>query len=471
MIAEWRECRELGAGGEAYRGSQDRNNASRARTLVGVCVRLAIALTLAGCTLPTREEAERGSSTPTPTRLVAPSTDLAGTLAYIGSDGNVWVTSPNQGWTQQVTFDATAAPEGQGRSYHRVAWSREGGLAYAAVTRTGDEARSELFLKPGLDKRAQLIARNEEHFVIYLYASPNACLGSPNCSSLGYLIEEANGVGLHLVSLRLDGAQSARDLLVAVGRPFYFSWSPNGDEIIWHTGGALRDDPSAELTLYNIEEDRRILLPFAPGNYQSPAWSPRDRAWLHVIDANGMEQLAHSTSEAATNLVSTAGHGAAFVWSPDGKSVAYASRPRPDAAFYGPISVLDMQSRESHRLTDDAFNVLGFFWSPDGSKLAYLSRLDLPDAIWMQWRVFDTVDGQDRGFTAFHPSPLMRFLVHSFDQYAQSHRFWSPDSRYLVYADRDDRGTDHVKLIDVGGMKDADPIVAADGSIGIWSWQ
>ena len=347
----------------------------------------------------------------------------------------------------------------------------EGGLAYAAVTRTGDEARSELFLKPGLDKRAQLIARNEEHFVIYLYASPNACLGSPNCSSLGYLIEEANGVGLHLVSLRLDGAQSARDLLVAVGRPFYFSWSPNGDEIIWHTGGALRDDPSAELTLYNIEEDRRILLPFAPGNYQSPAWSPRDRAWLHVIDANGMEQLAHSTSEAATNLVSTAGHGAAFVWSPDGKSVAYASRPRPDAAFYGPISVLDMQSRESHRLTDDAFNVLGFFWSPDGSKLAYLSRLDLPDAIWMQWRVFDTVDGQDRGFTAFHPSPLMRFLVHSFDQYAQSHRFWSPDSRYLVYADRDDRGTDHVKLIDVGGMKDADPIVAADGSIGIWSWQ
>jgi len=168
--------------------------------------------------------------------------------------------------------------------------------------------------------------------------------------------------------------------------------------------------------------------------------------------------------------VSTAGHGTAFVWSPDGRQIAYASRPWPGAAFYGPIFSIDMVSGEQRQLTDDAFNVLAFFWSPDSSKLAYLSRLDLPDAVWMQWRVFDRVRDEDRGFAAFHPSPLMRFLVHSFDQYAQSHRLWSPDSRYLVYGERDDQGVDQVRLVDAEDLENRDPSVIADGSIGIWSW-
>jgi Tol biopolymer transport system component len=98
-----------------------------------------------------------------------------------------------------------------------------------------------------------------------------------------------------------------------------------------------------------------------------------------------------------------------------------------------------------------------------------LTWLDLPDGEWTQWRVIDVSSGEDRGFAAFSLSPLMRFAVHSFGQYAQSHRFWSPDGRYLVYADRDLAGTDRIWLADTWAERGSDPIFVADGPLAYWS--
>ena len=49
-----------------------------------------------------------------------PPTTSSRWLAYIGPDGNVYVTTADRQLTLAVTNDATAPPEGQGRSYHRV---------------------------------------------------------------------------------------------------------------------------------------------------------------------------------------------------------------------------------------------------------------------------------------------------------------------------------------------------------------
>jgi hypothetical protein len=65
----------------------------------------------------------------------------------------------------------------------------------------------------------------------------------------------------------------------------------------------------------------------------------------------------------------------------------------------------------------------------------------------------------------------MRFAIHSFNQYAQSHRFWSPDGRYLVYADRDRALVERVWLVDTWAERGADPIPVDAGSIGFWSWK
>jgi len=436
--------------------------------MLRVVATLAAILTLAGCGQPTTSTPSRDPASGTPRGPATPSIESPGTLATIGTDGNVWVTSPGQGWTRQVTSDATAPPEGQGRSYHRVVWTPNGALAFAAVVRSGDEARSELFLQQALDQPPQLVAQNDEHFFIYLYGSPAPCSGRSGCPLLAYLIEEQNGVGLHLVTTEDD---DVRDLLLAVGRPFYLSWSPDGNRILWHTGGALRDNPAAEIGLYHIDEDRRRILPYAPGSFLAPAWSPRGGDWLSVAASGGVERLLHVTPDETVTLMATEGEEIAFVWSPDGRRIAYAVRKSNGIDAYGPVQVIDVETARSQQLTSDAFDVLGFFWSPDGRRLAYLSRLDLPDAVWMQWRTFDLTEGRDRGFAAFHPSPLMRFAIHSFNQYAQSHRFWSPNGRYLVYADRDDMGTDRVWLVDTEAEKGADPIPVDEGSMGVWSWQ
>ncbi len=429
---------------------------------------MTLTVILVGCVEPNPRPTESLTTTSTPRDLDAPSLEGSGTLAYVGPDGNVWVTRPGRGWTQQVTSDATAPPEGQGRSYHRVTWSRDGALAFAAVVRSGDDARGELFLQPSLDRAPKLVAQNDRHFFIYLYASPASCSGRSSCPSLAYLIEGENGVGLHLVTA---GDGNVQDLLLAVGRPFYLSWSPDGQEILWHTGGALRDNPAAELGLYYVGEDRRRTLPYAPGAFLSPAWSPQGEQWLSVTVSDGIDRLQRITADANTTVATTRGQGIAFVWSPNGRRIAYAVHAWDGAPFYGPIHIADLETGKTRQLTIEAFDVLGFFWSPDGRRLAYLSRLDLPDAVWMQWRVFDLADKHDRGFTAFHPSPLMRFIIHSFDQYAQSHRFWSPDGRYLVYADRDDQSQDRVWLVDTQAEKGTEPILVDEGSIAVWSWR
>ena len=404
-------------------------------------------------------------------RPTPPPSRSAGRLAYVGLDGNVWVTSPDQGEPSQVTDDATAPPEGQGRSYHRVAWLRDGSLAFAAVTRTQDDAWSELYVKPALDEPAELVAENDDHFVIYVYGAPACPNDDARCPALAYMIEEPNGVGLHLIYTDGASGDGVRDVLVAVGRPFYVSWAPEGGQLLWHTGGALRQNPAAELGLYDVQTDGRQVLPHAPGAFRAPAWRPRGDAWLAVVEAEGDDHLLRSARGESARLLQTSGAGTAFVWSPDGSRVAYAERAWPGAEFYSPVWLLDPVSGERRQLTDDAFNVLGFFWSPDGRKLAYLSRLDLPNEVWMQWRVFDPELGRDRGYRAFLPSPLMRFVIHSFDQYAQSHRFWSPDGRYLVYAERDDQETDRVRLVEVEAERGADPILVDEGSMGVWSWE
>jgi TolB protein len=192
---------------------------------------------------------------------------------------------------------------------------------------------------------------------------------------------------------------------------------------------------------------------------------------LSVVGSNGLDRLQRFSPDEVTTLATAAAQGITFVWSPDGRRVAYAVRKWDGTSSYGTIQVIDLESGRARQLANDAFSVLGFFWSPDGRRLAYLSRLDLPDAVWMQWRVFDLANERDRGFAAFHPTPLMRFMIHSFNQYAQSHRFWSPGGRYLVYPDRDGQSRDRIWLVDTKAEKGADPILIGRGSVGVWSWR
>ena len=104
----------------------------------------------------------------------------------------------------------------------------------------------------------------------------------------------------------------------------------------------------------------------------------------------------------------------------------------------GSFHVYDVASGESRRVIDVGLHILGFFWSPDGNRIGYLQWFPFANEEWVQWRVVDVDSSEDRGFEAFNPTPQMRFVVASFNQYAQGHRLWSPDGRYLVFMERRD---------------------------------
>lgn len=408
------------------------------------------------------------AQTPPPPTTEPPSVGQSGRLAYVGGDGNIYVTTADRSEVIAVTDDATAPPENSGFSYHRVAWSPDGQLAYASVERTGNQADSTLYVAESPGALPQVIAQDDEHFFIYIHWSPAPCPTGPQCRYLAYLIEkEAEQIGLHLVKLE---AQQSEDRLLGQGRPFYFGWMPNGQQMVWHTGGSSRFNSEAQLTAYDIERNLTKIIPHLPASFLAPAWSPQGERWLATITNDDDDIIQSFGVEPPVSLTKTpAGHQTAFVWSPDGQQVAYASVRNITDPFYGPIHIFELATGESRQLTGNSFRVNGFFWSPDGQKLAYLHKVAFEEP-WLQWRVVDLIEGEERGYNVFNPSFQMRYVLGSFDQYAQSHRFWSPDGRYLVYGDQNEERVQRIHLVDTLAERGTQPIFIDEGTIGFWSW-
>jgi hypothetical protein len=442
----------------------------------GVRVLLLVVLALTGCQ-SARAQGFDGQAAHSPLAQVSPDVladsapgraESVGRLAYVGADGNVYVTSADGGSTIAVTSDSESPPEGQGRSYHRIAWSPSGWLAFASVTREGNDARGALYVVESPGRPARLVAESDTCFIGYIYWSPAACPGRPDCQRLAYLTREGTGVGLHLVEISPNGVENR---LLAVGRPIFFSWSADGRRMLWYTDGVDGASPHPRVTLYDVEREVAEVLPGTPGSGLGPAWSATGEHWLVLSSVGGRNQLQSAGLAGVITVIAEADNEIVYSWSPSGEQVAYAVRESDAEPLYGPIHLFDTRTGLSRQVTDRAFRILGFFWAPDGQRLGYLTWLDLPEASWAQWRTIDVQNGEDRGFAAFNPSPWMRRIVAAFGQQGQSHRFWSPDSRYLVYSERDEAQVDRVWMVDTWAVKGAKPVPVGEGVIGFWSWE
>jgi TolB protein len=131
--------------------------------------------------------------------------------------------------------------------------------------------------------------------------------------------------------------------------------------------------------------------------------------------------------------------------------------------------------------------VLSFFWSPDSAHVAYVTLGSSPGSFsasapsdarlvaqtqqptGLAWSVLDVEDGANRRYGSFIPTQQLVYLLTYFDQFAQSHRLWSPDSRHIVYSEitADERAV--ISLLDTT-QEVTVPLVIADGVIGIWSF-
>jgi TolB protein len=138
-----------------------------------------------------------------------------------------------------------------------------------------------------------------------------------------------------------------------------------------------------------------------------------------------------------------------FLWSPDGRYIAYRSL---DQTGLSVLQLIDANTGES-LMSSDVEGVVSFFWSPDSRKIAYLTleegrerdafanpqfvSLDLiqnNSPTNLSWSILEIETGGNLSYSAFTPSSEMVYLLSYFDQFAPSHRLWSPDSRYLLYS-------------------------------------
>ena len=209
--------------------------------------------------------------------------------------------------------------------------------------------------------------------------------------------------------------------------------------------------------------------------YRAPAWWPSgDRYVLAAADGDGGRALfiEEAFSERRTTLGSVES-GVAFLWSPDGSTLAVARSRIPVGGIYDTLEFYSADGTSVGSVISDT--LIAFYWSPDSSRLAYVTLAHQAGVF--RWQVLDMVDGTVQFITEFKPTGPQITLFQFFDQFSYSHQVWSPGSDALVFAGRQAGGV----ISDVSGLFLGSQIIVANlgptpsirpiasGEMGFWS--
>jgi TolB protein len=307
---------------------------------------------------------------------------------------------------------------------------------------------------------------------------------SPDSRNLGFLANHTrNTVSLNVVAG--DGQDESR--LLATGSPFYWDWANNGRQLLIHSGS----NQSGGIALIDLNGEEQTGNLALPGNFQAPDIGRDGRYWAFAEEAAGGLSALVVVDTASGERQSYAEAGSlALSWSPAQDLIAFtdgASAQHP----WGPLYLLDVTTGEVRMLTDQT--VLAFFWSPDGRSIAFItlgqnnssrdvyagspgksSHLSRVRAVPVQQfgeaplmlSVIDVATGQGLRLLNFAPTRayFTQFLPF-FDQYALSHRIWSPDGSSLVLPVVEEDG----EVILVVPIEGGRPFRLAEGEIAFWS--
>lgn len=366
-----------------------------------------------------------------------------------------------------------------GRFYRFPAWS-PGGNLIAAIGDDFEESGVYVLIDHPDSASRQLYAEQED-VPIYLFWTPDGL-------QVSFIAQHPDGLALHLAPA--DGTSGSR--ILATGRgSFFWNWLPDNQQAFIHTGFTAREGDITKLAFVPVDSESEENKVFQNGFFQTPGISndgtyisygdvdPTGRRWLTVwnIDDDDQERLV--------------GHNgvAAMGWNPTKPQLAYTSPSSEAASFYGPLRLLDIETGDNRLLIPAV--VIAFFWSPDGESIAFLTlnRIEEPEegqpgadptqgesqTIQTEMKIF--LDSWVLNLNEEDPRPLITFeptdvflnqFLPFFDQYALSHRLWSPDSTALVLPMKDDERQDVLVVVPVHGD---DPLVIADGEIAFWNQQ
>lgn len=352
-----------------------------------------------------------------------------GRLAFITPTGQVATINPDGSAMRTLTTEGF---------FQFPAWSPDG-ATIAAIGNDG-VAGGIYLLEDRVSVSPTVIYRSVAERPFYLYWAPDS-------ARLAFLANHPqSGIALHIAS------RSGSSLL-AQGSPFYWQWTANSQSLLIHSGFI---GSQARLGFTSRVRDTLTENLAAPGRFQPPGISSSER-FIAFAELQGERSVLVLRNNPAINPAPVRRelrHDGlvALSFSPKDELLAFIHPETLAPHFFGPLKLLDAETGTLERLTETS--VLAFFWSPDGRYLAYLTPTVAPSdrvarlavhhtdtlaplqaqPIQLDLLVVDIRTLQQRFIASFAPSPLwLQQFLPFFDQYALSHRVWSPASDALAF--------------------------------------
>jgi TolB protein len=233
--------------------------------------------------------------------------------------------------------------------------------------------------------------------------------------------------------IRAEAHENRPVRIILTGQPLFFDWNQALDELAFHYVESTEQKPEHVGLMKITDHDQRVIktISTGPAPFRNPAWSPDQSHLAYVVDnKNGQVTLvvANADGSSPREMVGLAPGVSSFVWAPDSKRIAFATQKSEGKMAYDGINLLDVANGNINPLVSEP--VIAYFFSPDGQRLAYIGVTEQSNT----WNVVDLASGKSRKLTNFVASHTQSITYQVFDQYAISHRVWSPDSRALVFA-------------------------------------
>ncbi|MEZ4861869.1 MAG: hypothetical protein R3C14_11190 [Caldilineaceae bacterium] len=388
----------------------------------------------------------------TPTAAATSTIDLAAAstnrLLVIGEDGNLFTIRPDGSAPFTLTTDANV-----GRAYLQATWSSTGErIAWTVIERASDGLHSALLTAraDGSD-----LTRIETSFPpFYLYWSPDDTKVAYLSNWLG---KRGQTIALRIVNVAGGGADVTT---IGWGQPFYFAWSPTGEQLITHAA-------NRRVALVTLATGEMTVLTDSSANFAVPQWNAAANKLVYVTNSAGAprlvltdvegenEQLVANVKQDNTVSFGLNSTGAKLAFIETSALIGFNS--------FGPLFLYDLEQDEYEQLATEP--VVAFFWSPDGQSLLFLTAEAEPRHPWLRINIWD--GATVRQYNRFIPSgTFLRDYLRFADQYMQSMRFWAPDSSAFVYAGQSEDGAMGVW---VQALDDDSPHRVAEGVLATWS--